>query len=94
MAGGGILFFNGLQIFQYYQIEEDEGSLGKEVVVYVVDLAIQQQANNMTGCLTDVDIHDDDKFIPIEFAGVIASVFFYVSATLTATPISAVQSPY
>ena len=69
---GGILVFNGLQIHEYYKTEEHDKH--QDVFVRVVDVA-QSRINDDTP-----RIHGDDNYIVVEFAGAIASGFFYVSS--------------
>ncbi len=62
---GGVLLFDGLQIYQYYEVEKED----KEPNVYIVDKAQDPLP----------EIHKEDKYIVVEFSGAIASGLFYVS---------------
>ena len=68
IGAGGVLFYDGLQIYEHY--ESREGS-DNDLVVILLDT--YQTIHSR------VDIYNEDKFVPIEFSGVLASVLFYVS---------------
>lgn len=67
---GGVLLFNGLQIYDYYKIEKEHDE--DEVFVSIEDLAQLHFPPR---------IHGDDSYIVVEFSGAIASGLFYVSDT-------------
>ena len=87
VAAGGILFFNGLQIYGYYQIRDIADDLPENLGLYD-NVRVMQRIRVVCGDVTrayrgppeliNLDIHDSDSFIPIEFAGAAASVVFYV----------------
>lgn len=87
VAAGGILFFNGLQIYEYYQIRDIADDLPENLGLYD-SVRVMQRIRVVCGDVTraysgppeliNLDIHDSDSFIPIEFAGAAASVVFYV----------------
>lgn len=62
---GAVLFFNGLYIYAFHRANGD-------VNVLCLDLRINI---NMVA----MDIHQEHRYIMLEFAGAIASVLFYVS---------------
>lgn len=87
VAAGGILFFNGLQMYEYYQIRDVADDLPGNLALYDnvrvmrrirVVCADVTQAYSGPPELISLDIHGSDSFIPIEFAGAAASVVFYV----------------
>ena len=86
VAAGGILFFNGLQIYEYYQIRDIADDLRPEnlydnvSVMRRIRVVCADVTRGYSGPpeLINLDIHGSDSFIPIEFAGAAASVVFYV----------------
>ena len=87
VAAGGILFFNGLQMYEYYQIRDVADDLPGNLALYDNVRVMQRirvvcadvtQAYSGPPELISLDIHGSDSFIPIEFAGAAASVVFYV----------------
>ena len=81
VAAGGILFFNGLQIYEYYQIRDIADDLYNNVrVMRRIRVVCADVTRGYSGPpeLINLDIHGSDSFIPIEFAGAAASVVFYV----------------
>ena len=77
IGAGGVLFYDGLQIYEHY--ESREGS-DNDLVVILLDT--YQTIRSQVDIHSWVDIHNEDKFVPIEFSGVLASVLFYVSHLL------------
>ena len=61
-----MLFMNGLQIYESYLSNPSDGNL----LLY----DFRQALSNLT-----IELTGRDKFIPIEFAGSLASVVFLVS---------------
>ncbi len=65
LGGGGVLLADGLGIYRYYLAQNTALTL-----FYCTDIY---------GIVTAPDIHDGENYIPIEFAGVIVALVFYVS---------------
>ncbi len=65
LGGGGVLLTDGLGIYRYYQAQNTALTL-----FYCTDIY---------GLVIPPDIHDGENYIPIEFAGVIVALVFYVS---------------
>lgn len=62
-AIGGVAFFNGIQIYGFYRIRSSIVNVG------LLDL----RAGGF-----EVDIHGEQRYVTLEFAGVLASFVFYV----------------
>ena len=72
---GAVLFFDGLSIYQYYQISDGASSNGS-VNIQCLDLRFHNE--------TVGDVNGEDFYITIEFAGALTSVVFYVSILIIA----------
>ena len=57
--------------------------LGLRLVL--ADVSLVSPDLTLEPLLSDLDIHGDDKYIPIEFAGAVAAVVFTVSLSLSHT---------
>lgn len=79
---GGVLFFNGLQLYLFYLMNIDEGSavgsasgsLGSSNSSDINLLCIDVRASGQN------DIFDEEKYILMEFVGALTSVLFFVSS--------------
>ena len=60
VGAGGVLLFDGLQIYAHYRRN---------------DFSVECRDTN----LGRVDIHDGDRYIPVEFAGVVTCIVCHVS---------------
>lgn len=71
-----MLFFDGLNIYQYYRIADGEvGTLNNgSVNIQCLDLRFHNE--------TVGDVNGEDFYITIEFVGALTSVIFYVSSLL------------
>ena len=87
VAAGGVLFFNGLQMYEYYQIRDVADDLPGNLALYDNVMVMRRirvvcadvtQAYSGPPELISLDIHGSDSVIPIELAGAAASVVFYV----------------
>ena len=79
MGAGAILYYDGLQIYSHYEIDDDDNPVVGDLNVFLVDSYQFSRLDPNTDNIWDVN--GDDKFVPIEFAGVIASVVFFVSGS-------------
>lgn len=70
---GAVLFFNGLLIYTFYQVDNSNSMINGTVDV---NLMCRDVRSNTSIELTD--IHSEQKYITIEFAGALESVAFYV----------------
>jgi len=86
VSAGGVLFFNGLQLYEFYVINDVADDLPGNLALHEAH-RVMQRVHVVCGDVTraylgpvgliDLDIHGSDKFIPIEFAGAATSVMFY-----------------
>ena len=72
---GAILFLDGLLIYTFYQVDESITGANN-----TLDLNIRCTDIRSNTSLELTDIHDEQKYISIEFAGLLESIAFYVSA--------------
>ena len=63
VGAGGTLMFDAFYIYTYYQSREGN-------VPYIIC--------SERGDLFGLDIHGDQNFVPVEFAGAVTTVLFYV----------------
>ncbi len=70
LGGGGVLLTDGLGIYHYY-LDQNNGS----PLFFCTDLYHLTTVNG----LIPSDISGADNYVPIEFAGVVVSMLFYVS---------------
>lgn len=50
-----------------------------DLKLVVVDVSLVTDNYSLSPLLGDLDIHGNDNYVPIEFAGALAAVFFTVS---------------
>ena len=60
--------FDAFYIYTYYQTRD-----GNQVYI---------RCSEIGDLLGGLDIHDDQNFVPVEFAGAVTTVLFYVSVWL------------
>lgn len=70
---GAILFLDGLLIYTFYQVDESINSVNG-----TLDLNIKCMDVRSNTSIELTDIHNEQKYISIEFAGLLESVAFYV----------------
>lgn len=79
---GAVLFFNGLQIYNFFRLDNqpprDINLVLFDALDGINDTYTIADARNGTVNATS-DIIGEQRYITIEFAGTLASVFFYVS---------------
>lgn len=70
---GAVLFLNGLLIYTFYQVDDNNSMFNSTLDV---NLQCTDVRSNTT--IEFTDIHREQKYIAIEFAGALESVAFYV----------------
>lgn len=70
---GAILFLNGLLIYTFYQVEDSNSSVNRTLGVNLLCTDVRSNTS-----IALMDIHREQKYISIEFAGTLESVAFYV----------------
>ena len=82
VAAGGVLFFDGFQIYHFYQNQN-----GRQVNIFCdlvtgsvapVNSTVTAASGLPSNILDPPMINDDHLFIPIEFAGAVSAVIFHV----------------
>lgn len=82
VSAGGVLFLDGHSIYQYYQVESLRADNTNSTIQFSdVNLKLVVAGTSMVTedfklQLGELDIHGDDNYVPIEFAGAIAAVVF------------------
>lgn len=70
---GAILFLDGLLIYTFYQVDDNINSVNGSLNLNIRCTDVRSNTS-----LELTDINDEQKYIPIEFAGLLESVAFYV----------------